>query len=375
MANDIRVRAISSSKELMQFIKFPWKIYKDDPHWGPHLIMDRKKFLNREKNPFFKENPTEFYLAYRNGEIVGRIAAILNHRHNEFHKDKAGFFGFLEAVNDKAVFEALLNTAKDWLREKGRDKILGPMNPSTNDEVGFLLENFDAPPYFLMTHTPPYYIEIMEALGYQKAKDLYTYYLDQDTSVITPKMERVEKVLMKKFQVKIRSVNLKDFNNELEIVREIYNDAWAPNWGFVPMTREEFDFVADDFKKIADPNITLIGEYKGEPIGFALVMPNYNEVFSKIRNGKLLPFGLFKFLWYKRKINSVRIIILGTKREYQKLGLGALFYAETMRRCKAQNYFHGEMSWILEDNELMNKAAVMMGGEIYKKYRIYEMAL
>ena len=188
-------------------------------------------------------------------------------------------------------------------------------------------------------------------------------------------MARVEKVLQKKYQVKIRPVNLKNFNEELEIVREIYNDAWAPNWGFVPMTREEFDFVADDFKQIIDPNLVLIGEYKGEPIGFALVVPNYNEVFNKIRNGKLLPFGLFKFLWYKRKINNVRIIILGTKQKYQKLGLGALFYTETMRRAKAGGYYGGEMSWVLEDNELMNKAAVMMGGKIHKKYRIYETLL
>ncbi|NIW78121.1 MAG: hypothetical protein GWN16_01095, partial [Calditrichae bacterium] len=195
----------------MQFIKLPWKIYDNDPNWVPPLIMDRKKFLNRQKNPFFKENPAEFYLAFKNGEVVGRIAAIMNHGHNQFHQDKTGFFGFLEAVDDKAVFEALLNTVKEWLRERNCDRMMGPMNPSTNDEVGFLIDGFDSPPYFMMTHSPRYYIDIMDSLGYEKAKDLYAYYLDHDIVNVNKKMRRVCETVLEKYPIKMRSVNLKEF--------------------------------------------------------------------------------------------------------------------------------------------------------------------
>lgn len=372
MGGNIEIRTIRSSADLMKFIKFPWQIYRNDPNWVPPLIMDRKKFLSKEKNPFFKENPTEFYLAYRDGQLVGRIAAILNKQHNEFHQENIGFFGFLEAVNDREVFKALLDTAKDWLRQFNCQAMRGPMNPSTNDEVGFLIDGFDTPPYFMMTHNPPYYVEIMEELGYRKAKDLYAYYLDEETVQITPKVQRVYDVLQKRYPVKLRTVDMKHFDEELEVVREIYNDAWARNWGFVPLTPAEFDFIADDFKKILDPDLVLIGEYKGDAAGFLLALPNYNEVFQRISNGRLFPFGLFKFLWYKNKIKTLRIITLGIKQKYQPLGLGALFYIEIIKRGLAKGYRSGEMSWILEDNDLMNKAAQMLGGKVYKTYRIYE---
>ncbi len=375
MAGNIDIRPVQSTKDLMKFIKLPWKIYQNDPNWVPPLIMDRKKFLDRNKNPFFKENPTEFYLAYRNGEPVGRIAAILNHRHNEYHQDKTGFFGFLEAVNDRAVFEALLETAKNWLRERDRDCMMGPMNPSTNDEVGFLLEGFDTPPYFMMTHTPPYYIEMMETLGYEKAKDLYAFLITEKDLSNNQKLSRVATAIRKKYPVKIRPVDMKNFRRELELVRQIYNDAWAPNWGFVPMSEAEFDFVANDFKQIINPEIALIGEFKGEAVGFLLALPDYNQVFIKIRNGRLFPFGIFTFLMNRKKIGQMRVITLGIKRQYQTFGLGALFYEEIIRRGLAQGITRAEMSWVLEDNELMNKAAKLLGGYVYKKYRIYQTAL
>ncbi len=372
MNSKIEVRPVHSSKELMQFIKLPWKIYDNDPNWVPPLIMDRKKFLNRQKNPFFKENPAEFYLAFKNGEVVGRIAAIMNHGHNQFHQDKTGFFGFLEAVDDKAVFEALLNTVKEWLRERNCDRMMGPMNPSTNDEVGFLIDGFDSPPYFMMTHSPRYYIDIMDSLGYEKAKDLYAYYLDHDIVNVNKKMRRVCETVLEKYPIKMRSVNLKEFNKELEVVREIYNDAWAPNWGFVPMTPAEFDFIANDFKTIINPELVIIGEFKGEPVGFLLGVPNYNEVFIKIPNGRLFPFGLFTFLRNKSKIESMRVITLGIKQDYQPFGLGALFYKEIIERARKQGIFCAELSWVLEDNDQMNKAAKLLNASIRKTYRVYE---
>jgi GNAT superfamily N-acetyltransferase len=359
----------------MKFIKLPWKIYADDPNWVPHLIMERKKFLDKNKNPFFKNNPTQFYLAYRNGELVGRIGAILNKQHNEFHKDKTGFFGFLECVDDVEVSKALLDTAKSWLKERGCDLIMGPMNPSTNDEAGFLVEGFDTPPYFMMTHTKKYYIDHMEKLGFVKAKDLLAYEISYDNLSHNPKLERVAKIIQKKYPVTIRKVNMKRFNEELELVREVYNDAWSRNWGFVPMTREEFNFIANDFKQIIDPNVVFIGEFKGEPIGFMLALPDYNQVFIKIRNGRLFPTGIFKFLYYKSKINRLRVITLGIKQKYQPLGLGALFYQAIIENARPNGYNGAEMSWVLEDNELMIKAAELLGGYIHKVYRIYQAPL
>lgn len=371
MSNNIEILPVQSKKDLLAFIKLQWKINQNDPNWVPPLMMDRLKLLNKQKNPFFKDNPAEFFLAYRDGEIVGRIAAIINHQHNKFQEDKTGFFGFLEAENDKATFEALLSIAEKWLKEKKCDMMMGPMNPSTNDEVGFLIDGFDSPPYFMMTHNPRYYNEIMQDLGFEKAKDLYAYYIDRE-KLNMEKINHLAEAMKRKFQVNIRSLNLKRFEDELKIVREIYNDAWSKNWGFVPMTPEEFDFVANDFRKIIDPEVVMIAEYKGKPIGFSLALPNYNEIFKKIPNGKLFPFGLFTFLLNKNKIKSLRAITLGVIKDYQTSGIGGMLILETIRRGLSAGYYSAEMSWVLEDNELMKKGAIMVGGKIHKTYRVYQ---
>jgi len=371
LKDKIDIQPVENRKDLLAFIKFQWKINADDPNWVPPLIMDRLKLLNKEKNPFFKQNPAQLYLAHKNNEIVGRIAALINHQYNEFYEDRMGFFGFLEAVNDKDVFASLLNTVEKWLKERDYHKIMGPMNPSTNDEVGFLIDGFDSPPYFMMTHNPPYYDKIMMDLGFEKAKDLYAYYIDQE-KLNAKKMNRLSEGMKKRFPVNIRCVNLKKFNAELRIVREIYNDAWSKNWGFVPMTPEEFDFIANDFKKIIDPELVLIAEYKDKPIGFSLALPNYNEIFKNIPSGKLLPLGIFKFLLNKNKIKSLRAITLGVIREYQTTGIGGMLLLETVKRSMAAGYLRAEMSWVLEDNDLMNRAAVLVGGKVHKTYRVYQ---
>ena len=372
--SNVEIRPVQSKKDLLTFIKFQWKINQNDPNWVPPLLMDRLKVLNRKTNPYFKENPAEFFLAYRDGKVVGRITAIINHQHNKFHNDKTGFFGFLEAENDKETFNSLLNTAEKWLKEKKFDLMMGPVNPSTNDEVGFLIDGFNSPPYFMMTHNPPYYNEVMTDLGFEKAKDLYAYYIDQE-KLNMQRINTLSEAMKKKFSVSIRSINLKKFNDELQIVREIYNDAWSKNWGFVPMTPEEFDFVANDFRKIIDPNLVMIAEYKGNPIGFSLAIPNYNEVFKKIPNGKLFPFGIFTFLFNKNKIKSLRAITLGVTKDYQTSGIGGMLILETILRGLSAGYFSAEMSWILEDNDLMNKGALLVGGKIHKTYRIYQKAI
>lgn len=373
--SQITVKPVENRSELMQFIKFQWKVNEDDPHWVPPLIMDRLKVLDKGKNPFFKHAEAEYFLAERDGEIVGRIAAITNRMHNEFHKDSAGFFGFLEAVEDVEVFRALLQTAEKWVKEKGKDSIMGPFNPSTNDEMGFLVDGFDTPPYFMMTHNPQYYDKLMKESGYDKAKDVFAYHIHKDTIVISGKLSQVAKGTKQKLGVNIRPINMNDFNAELERVREVYNNAWSQNWGFVPMTPEEFDFIADDFKKIIDPDLVLIAEVKGAPVGFSLALPNYNDVFAKIPNGKLFPTGWLKFLKYRKKITSLRVITLGVIQKYQQAGIGGLFYLETFERGVERGYVEAEMSWILEDNDLMNRAANLLGGKPYKAYRIYRKPL
>jgi hypothetical protein len=373
--SDIQIKVVTTKKELKQFIKFAWKVNSADPNWVPPLISDRLKVLDRQKNPFFKHAEAEYFLAYRNGEIVGRIAAITNQIHNDYQNDNAGFFGFLEGIEDPEVFKLLLDTAKKWVKEKGKDFIMGPMNPSTNDEIGFLIDGFDTPPYFMMTHNPTYYPKLMDQLDYPKVKDVYAYYIHEDTFIFSEKLRKVADASRKKMGINIRTVQMSDFEAELEKVRYVYNNAWAKNWGFVPMTPEEFDFIANDFRKIIDPDLVLIAEIKGKPVGFSLALPNYNRVFAQIPSGKLLPFGWLKFLLTKNKIKSLRVITLGVIQELQHTGIGGIFYLETFERGTSKGYDSAEMSWILEDNELMVKAAKLMGGKPYKTYRIYGVPL
>jgi len=375
MMSDIRIKTVESKKELKQFIKFAWKINAADPNWVPPLISDRLKVLDKTKNPFFKHAEAEYFLAYQNGEMVGRIAAITNQMHNDYQDDNAGFFGFLEGINDPEVFKILLKTAEDWVRNKGKDFIMGPMNPSTNDEIGFLIDGFDTPPYFMMTHNLPYYPQLMDQVDYQKVKDVYAYYVHKDFFALSDKLKKVSEMTKKKLGIEIRTVRMKDFKSELERVRSIYNNAWAKNWGFVPMTPAEFDFIANDFKKIIDPDLVLLAEIKGRPVGFSLALPDYNRVFAQIPNGKLLPFGWLKFLTGKNKINSLRVITLGVVQELQQAGIGGIFYLETFDRGTSKGYDSAEMSWILEDNTLMVRAANLMGAKPYKTYRIYGVPL
>lgn len=367
----ISVQPVKTKKQLDQFIKFAWKVNAKDPSWVAPLLMDRRKLLDKEKNPFFKHAEAKYFIAYKNGKMAGRIAAITNQMHNEYQKDNAGFFGFLEGINDPEVFESLLNTAKNWLKSRGKDFMMGPMNPSTNDEIGILISGFDTPPYFMMTHNPTYYPEIMDELKYEKVKDVYAFFIDKDTFIHSDKLKLVAKVTREKLGVTIRSVQMQNFEAELEIVRSIYNNAWARNWGFVPMTPAEFDFIANDFKKIIDPELVLIAEIKGKPVGFSLALPDYNQVFAKIPNGRLLPFGWLTFLKNKNKIDSLRVITLGVIQELQTSGIGGLFYLETFYRGTNRGYTSAEMSWILEDNKLTVRAARLLGAKQYKTYRIY----
>lgn len=375
--DEIKIKKVESKSDLMKFIKMQWSVYKNDPYWVPPLIMDRKKMLNKEKHPFYKHAQADFFLAEKNGEVVGRIAAIKNELHNKYHNDNTGFFGFFECINDQKVANALFDTAKAWLKEHGCDNMRGPANPSSNDEWGMLLEGFDDEPRILMTYNPKYYLDLCDNYGFVKSKDLVAYKLENQKVTASEKLKRVAELARQRSKIVIKQLDMKNFNTDLAKVKEVYNKAWAPNWGFVPMTNEELDATAADLKQLAEPSLVLFGEIDGKNVGFALTMLDYNHIFKKL-NGRLFPFGFLKLLSKKEKseIKWCRIITLGLIPEYQKKGLDAVFYWEIVNRAAAKGILLGEASWILEDNEMMNRGARdVMNGSVYKKYRIYDLKI
>lgn len=372
--NGIEIKTLHPTKDILKFIKFAWKIYKDDPYWVPPLLMDKKKILNKDKNPFFKAAQMEMFMAYKNGEPVGRIAAIKNDTHNKIHNENIGFFGFFESINDQEVANALLDKAKEWLHSKGVNAMRGPANPSSNDEFGMLLEGFEDSPRIMMTYNPKYYLDLMDNYGLKKVKDLLAYQIDNPKLLKSEKLIRVAEIARKRSNVEIKQINLKQFKSELEKVKFVYNQAWAPNWGFIPMTDEEIDNLAKELKPLVEDSLVVFAEVEGKTVAFALVMLDYNELIKDF-NGRLLPFNFIQLFTQRKKIKWARVLTLGIIPEYQKRGIDALLYYEITKRAEKIGILKGEASWILEDNEMMTRGAEVMNGEVYKKYRIYEIEI
>lgn len=366
----INIVKVDSKKDLMRFIKFQWKIYKNDPYWVPPLLFEKKNQFNREKNPFFKHAEMELFLAEKDGELVGRIAAIKNDLHNEYNKDNVGFFGFFESIDDQEVANALFDSASAWLKAKGLDAMRGPANPSSNDEYGLLIEGFEDPPRVMMPYNPEYYIKLIENYGLSNVKTLNAYKIENEKLLASEKLVRGAELVRKRYGFEICPMKPKDFNNELTKVKYVYNKAWAPNWGFVPMTEEEMDQLAKDVKDIIDPKLVLFVEVKGEVVAFAWVMPDINYL-MKDSNGSLLKF-LYRFFTKQKQIRWARVLTLGIIPEYQKKGLDSLLYYEITKRAQKRGIVLGEASWILEDNLMMNRGAELMEGTLYKKYRLYQ---
>jgi hypothetical protein len=373
MMDGLIVRPISSKQDTIAFIRFLWKMYRNYPAWVPPLMMDRKKLMDRAKNPFYKHSDAEFFLAEHEGEVVGRIAAIINHNHNKEHSENIGFFGFFECINDQTVANALFDAARKYLLARGVTAMRGPVNPSVNDEIGLLIEGFDLSPTVMMTYNPPYYIDLIEKYGFKKAKDLYSYFLDQK-KIYTERFNRAHELVKQRQKLTFRTFDKKHFAEEVEKVKDVYNKAWAKNWGAVPMTDEEFDALAADLKQIIVPELIIFAEKEGKTIGFALALPDINVPLKYNKNGYLLP-GLYHLFTKKKKIDLVRVIVLGVIPEYLNTGAGAALFYETAINAKKLGYGYGEASWILEDNERMVKSAEAMLGKITKRYRIYEMSI
>jgi GNAT superfamily N-acetyltransferase len=371
--SSIRVEKVASKQQLADFIKFQWKVYGNHPHWVPPLLMERKEFFDPDKNPFYEHAEVNHYLAFKDGRIAGRISSLVNHRHNEFHQDKSGFFGFFECFNDRETASALFNTAAEFLRNKGMNRMIGPCNYSTNEEVGFLAHGFDSPPTIMNPYTPEYYLDLAEEYGMTKAKDLLGFYLHKDIGIPERMLGITEKII-KRADLTIRNVNLKNLREEVERVKIVYEKAWEKNWGFVPLTEAELDHMADNFKMIVDPHIVFFAEVKGEPVGFSLSLPNMNEIFKAL-NGRLFPFGIVRLLFntrIRRTIKGIRTLLMGMIPEYRGRGIDNIFYVETIRRAVARGYEWSEMGWILEDNEMMLKALEHLGARPFKRYRLYQ---
>lgn len=365
---------VKTSKELNEFIKLPWQIYANDKKWVPPLICEEKILLTRSIHPFHHHADVEYFLAKADTKVKGRIAAIVNHRHNEFHDEKVGFFGFFECINDIEVARQLFRSAEEWLRGKGMISIRGPCNFSTNETCGLLVEGFDSSPLLMMTYNPQYYINLITDNEYEKAMDLFAYFIATD-AILKDRIERIANLVRERGSIHIRSVNMKNFNQELEIVNYIYNNAWSKNWGFVPMTDEEFMFNAKSLKSIILPEFACIAETGGEPVGFALALPDLNPILKKV-NGRLFPFGWLYFLFANKRRNPIlRVIALGVIHKYQNVGVATLFYSKFIEEGLKRGYKGAEMSWILETNDLMNKPIQQIGGKLYKRYRIYEKKL
>jgi len=368
--SDIQIKKVTTKRDLRRFIRFPWKVYEGDPNWVPPLIMDVKEKLNEKKHPFFKHAEVELFLAYRDDRLTGRIAAILDNSHNDYHKEKVVFFGMYESLDDFETARSLLDRVSRWGQSRGMEVIRGPVNLSMNDECAFLLEGFDSPPVIMMAYNPPYYIDLMEKCGLSKAKDLYAFFMTREHKE-KDKVRAIAEKTRRETKINLRKVDLKNIEEEAEKIRFIYNSAWAENWGFVPWTDGEMQHMAKKLKQLADPALIIIAEHRDRPVGFAFGMPNYNEVLQKL-NGRLFPLGIFKLLYYKNRIKGLRAVVFGILKEYRMSGLSYLLYSEFEKNGIERGYQWGETSWQLEDNDAVNRFTESIGGHIYKKYRIFE---
>jgi hypothetical protein len=372
----LQVVKVESKSDLKEFIRLPWSLYKDDPNWIPPLILERRMQLS-PKNPYFEHAKFCSWIAYRKGKPVGRISAQIDRLHIDRYQDATGFFGMLEAEDDNLTFRALLGTAERWLRDLGMKRISGPFNLSINQELGLLVDGFDTPPSLMMGHARPYYADRIEEDGYQKEKDLLAYIISTD-SKMTAAAKRI--TARAKDRIHIRRLQKSDFVNELEIIRNIFNDAWSQNWGFIPWTEAEVEHLGKDLKMLADEELVKIAEVDGKPAAFIVLLPNINEIIQDL-NGRLLPFGWLKLLW-RLKVKypkSARIPLMGVRSQYHDSLMGAALAFGVIADVQQPALKHGikevELSWILEENKGMRNVIESVNGRVYKTYRIYSKEL
>lgn len=365
----LNIVEVTNKKQKNQFIEYPYTHYRDNDYWVPPLRIAEWDRFNPKKNPFYDHARVKLFLAQHNGKVVGRIAGIDNDGHNLTHNENIAFFGFFEA-QDQKVASGLFKTVEQWAKSIGRDAVRGPVNFSMDDGAGFQIDAFDTDPYIMMLYNGPEYPKYVESNGYSKIKDLYAWFFEVDNDSYQ-RLERLAKRVEKRYQPSVHPANMKDFANEVKKLQYLYEQAWEKNWGFVKYTDAEMQFLANDLKMILEPDMALFIKIKDELAGVAVAIPNINQVFKRI-NGRLFPFGIFQLLNRKRYINTGRLGILGLLPEYRYKGLELVLIKEIASRGKAKGYIGGECSWVLEDNEAMNKGIEAAGCKLYKTYRVYQ---
>jgi len=372
----VEIRHVATRRGLNTFVHLPWAIYRNHPLWVPPLKFDVRNRLDRAKNPFFEHAEAEYFLAFRDGDPVGRITAHYDRNFNRFQHNEWGMFGWFEARDDPLVAGALLDAAEEWLRDRKRDRMVGPLSFSTNDQdAGLLVDGFDREPLILNQWTQPYYPALLEGAGLTKAMDLYMWELwVDDRASVHPAIVRMAEEVKTKHGIDVRGMRKRDLRSEVDRFLEVYNEAWERNWGFVPLTDAEVRHYAKELKPILDENWAFIAEKDGETVGAALTLPDYNQVLKHL-NGRLLPIGWAKALYWRRKINRVRVFALGVKAKHQHTGVAAKLYTEHFDSAARTPQKGGEMGWILETNRSMNRAMEGMGGKIVSTYRLFEKEL
>ncbi|MFL6514554.1 MAG: GNAT family N-acetyltransferase [Chthoniobacterales bacterium] len=373
----IQISTVEKASERNAFIDFQWQIYSDDPAWVPPLVIERQAFLDRTKHPFYQHGDAALFLARRGGKIVGRIMASDDPNYNALHETNVGCFGLFECINDREVAEALFNAASDWVRQKGRTEVMGPIDYSTNYVCGLLIDGFQHPPTVLTAHNPPYYATLIESCGFAKAKDWFAWWFSEYPAP-AQRLRKIALARAGKYGVKIRPINLKDLEGEGQKIRTIYNQAWQKNWGFVPFTEPEADHMAKEMKPLLVAPATLLAEIGEDPIGFVIAIPDINVALRHLKNGRLttfgLPIGLLKLLYYRMKTRTGRLVALGVVEKYRRSGIAEMLVLHVMDEAFKRG-FTGELSMTLEDNVMVNRFIESMGAAKYKTYRIYSRSL
>lgn len=373
-SKSVQISPVEGKRDLKRFIGVPWTIYKNDPAWRPPLRVERQMHLTPKQNPAFEHLDFQAWMAWRDGQPIGRITAQIDRLRKTVHDDPVGYFGMLEAPDDPAVFAALFDSAESWLRERGAQAVHGPFNLTINEECGLLVDGFETPPMMMMGHAPPYYRQQVEALGYHKAVDMLAYWID-----LAFEHPRAMRRLLQRYEsrITVRTINRKAYVDELDLLRDIFNDAWARNWGFVPFTQEEFRDMGKVLRVLIADDLVQIAEVDGQAAAFIVGLPNLNEA-ARDLDGRLLPTGLIKLLW-RLKVrfpNSSRVPLMGVRQAFQGGPLGAALAFSVIAAMQTSLYGHGargcELSWILEDNKGMRDIIESLGGECYKTYRIYQ---
>ena len=378
----LHIKPVETHEDRKAFLSFPWTVYKDDPYWVPPIFSERMEFTDPTKNPFFEHAEVAFFMAMRGDEIVGTIAVFTNHAHNEYHNENIAFFGFFEVLEDAEASQKLFETAEVWAKKRGHTALRGPAQFSTNDECGLLVDGFNDRPRILMTYNPSYYVDLIEKSGYTYARDLWAYKLGVDEFMenIGDRLDKLTTRIMERKNITIRNLNMKEYDEVVSKVKVLYNKAWSKNWGFIPFNEAEFNKLAKDLKDVIDPEIVFIAEKDGNTVGFSLSLPDLNEPLRLAYPKPNTPtwWVLAKLFWHwqvRKQVSWIRSYAMGVIPEYRKLGIDALFYYKTALVAAKKGIKIAEMSWILDNNDKMNKPIIAMGGQVYKTYRIYEKSL